>query len=169
MENKAIFFDRDGCLIIDKHYMHDPKELEYYPDTFSACKSLQDAGYQIFIVTNQSGIGRGMFTQEQMQSVHDQMIQDFKNNGIELKDIAFCPHTPDDNCSCRKPHPKMINDLSSKHQISKTSSYMIGDKISDAQCGENAGTKGCLLRIQSDQYPHFNSLQEFATYVLKEH
>lgn len=145
MENKAAFFDRDGTLIVDKHYMHDPKEIEYFDDTLATLKSLQDRGYLLFIVTNQSGIGRGLFTVEQMHLVHDQMLDDFANAGIHITDIAFCPHAPEENCLCRKPHPKMLLDLCQKYQVAPEKSFMIGDKMIDAECGENAGMTGILL------------------------
>lgn len=165
--NKAVFFDRDGCLILDKHYLHDPAQLEYFPDTFSALKKIQDHGHQIFIVTNQSGIGRGFFSAQQMQAVHNQMLDDFKNHDIDVIEIAFCPHTPEDRCDCRKPHPKMINDLCQKYQLDKDYCFMIGDKLSDAECGENALITGCLIHKNSPDYPSFTSLDAFANYILE--
>ena len=169
MTNKAVFFDRDGCLIVDKHYLQDPAELEYFPGTFSALKRLQDNEYKIFIVTNQSGIGRGFFTLEQMHTVHEQMLKDFKDQGIDITEIAFCPHSPEEDCDCRKPHPKMINELCQKYQLDKSLCFMIGDKISDAECGKNAAVNGCLIYKQSQDYPSFNGLDEFVDYILDIH
>ena len=167
MSNKAVFFDRDGCLIVDKHYLHDPSQLEYFDDTFYALKKIQDHGHKIFIVTNQSGIGRGFFTVDQMQAVHEQMLKDFKDQGIDITEVTFCPHTPTDECDCRKPHPKMINDLCVKYQLDKNLCFMIGDKKSDAECGKNASITGCLIYKNSHHYPSFESLSKFADYILK--
>lgn len=169
MTRKAIFFDRDGCLIIDKHYLADPNLLEYFEDTFDALQRLRDNGFLLFVVTNQSGIGRGMFTKEQMDSVHSKMLADFAAHQIKIEDIAFCPHTPDDHCECRKPAPLLINNLCKSYDIDKNSSYMIGDKLSDAQCGVNANINGCLIYNQHQDYPSFNGLSEFVNFVLKEH
>lgn len=169
MTRKAIFFDRDDCLIINKHYLSDPSQVEYFKDTFSSLKRLLENNFDLFIVTNQSGIGRGFFTKEQMDSVHSKILQDFKAHQIEIKDIAFCPHTPEDHCECRKPSGFMIDSLCTKYQIDKSGSYMIGDKISDAQSGENAKVQGCLIYNKDAKYPSFSSLSEFVDFVLKEH
>lgn len=145
MEKKAVFFDRDGTLIVDKHYLSDPKDIVYFGDTFSALKELQKRGYELFIVTNQSGIGRGYFTLEQMHQVHAQMLKDFKNHDITISDIAFCPHAPKDQCDCRKPHPKMLLKLCQEHEVDPKKSFMVGDKEIDQECGENAGMTGLLV------------------------
>lgn len=158
--NKAIFLDRDGTIIKDKHYLCDPAGIEFYDDAFEALRLMSAKGYRLFLVTNQSGIGRGMFSEEQMHQVHQELERLLAQQNISLTDIAFCPHSPDEHCSCRKPHPKMILDLMQKHQIS-TSSYMIGDKDIDAQAGINAQIHGVVIG-QSQHYASFPSLLEFA-------
>jgi D-glycero-D-manno-heptose 1,7-bisphosphate phosphatase len=162
---KAVFFDRDGTLIIDKHYLHDPDEVEYFKDTFSALKSIQSKGYQLFMVTNQSGIGRGMFTEDQMHKVHNKMLKDFEHVGILMRDIKFCPHSPDDQCDCRKPSPRMIDELVKQYNIDRFNSYMIGDKTIDAECGENARVKGFMIIKEDPKYRSFKSLTEFADFL----
>ena len=165
MKNKAIFFDRDGTLIIDKHYMHKVEELEYFPTCFSTLKELQNRGYLLFMVTNQSGIGRGYFKVEQMHEVHDQMIKDFTEQEIKITDIAFCPHSPDDNCDCRKPSPKMIDELVAKYNIEASQSFMLGDKVIDAECGFNAKMKGFTIGKDDYQY-NLNSLEDILKFAL---
>lgn len=145
MKNKAVFFDRDGTLIIDKHYLSNPDDVVYFDDTFHVLKTLQERGYLLFIVTNQSGIGRGFFSESEMHQVHQKMLYDFQKEGIEIKDIVFCPHSPEDNCDCRKPHPRLINELCEKYQVDPTKSFMIGDKDIDAECGINANMGGIKL------------------------
>ena len=141
MTNKAVFFDRDDTLIKDVGYMFDPEDLKYFPRTIETLKVLAENNFELFIVTNQSGVGRGYFTLDQMHKFNDHLQEDLKKQGIEIKDIAFCPHSPEDNCGCRKPLPKMILDLCSKHNIDRDQSFMFGDKDSDLKAGENAGLK----------------------------
>ena len=150
MENKAIFFDRDDTLIIDKNYMFKTTDLEYFPDTISTLKKLQELGFHLFIVTNQSGVGRGFFTLEQMHEFNNHMLKDLKAHGVEIKELVFCPHAPNDLCECRKPKAKLINDLCDKYKIDKKLSYMVGDKQSDIQAGSNANINAIGLNIKSD-------------------
>ncbi len=169
MIKKAIFLDRDGTIITDKHYLHDPNEVEYLPNATNGMKLLQKMGYSLLIITNQSGIGRGYYTKEQMDSVHIQMQNDMITFGLQkYLDIAFCPHGPDDLCNCRKPHPTLINGLISKWNIDPNSSYMIGDKDIDAKTGQNANIKGCLIRGKADHEKLiFQDLLDFANYIKK--
>lgn len=145
MTNKAIFFDRDDTLIMDTGYMYKTCDLKYFPDTISTLRTLLDQNYLIFIVTNQSGVGRGYFTIDQMHKFNQHMLNDLKKQGIEIQEITFCPHAPEDNCECRKPHPKLVNDLCTKYDVDKKNSFMFGDKNSDLEAGENAGLKSFKL------------------------
>jgi histidinol-phosphate phosphatase family protein len=158
MQNKAIFFDRDDTLIIDKNYMFKPDDLEFFPDTISTLKSLQQAGYLLFIVTNQSGVGRGYFSVDQMHEFNNHMLRDLKSKGIEIKELVFCPHAPDDGCDCRKPSPKLINELCQKYNILKSQSFMVGDKVSDVESGKAAGLKSIGINIEADH--KINHLKE---------
>lgn len=135
---KAIFFDRDDTLIYDKGYMHNPSDLRIIPDSFKVLKELQTHGYLIFIITNQSGIGRGYFTEEQMHIFNDKMLKEFQAQGIIITEIAFCPHSPEQECLCRKPSTKLVDELCERYQINKSSSWMVGDKSSDIECGKKA-------------------------------
>lgn len=143
---KAIFFDRDNTLIIDSHYMHDVKDLKFYPETFSVLGELKKRGYTFFIHSNQSGIGRGYFTEDQLTVFHDAMLAEFSKHDIEFKEVAYCPHAPVENCDCRKPKPKILIDLIEKYNIDKKSSYMIGDRESDYMCGINAGVNAIHIK-----------------------
>lgn len=157
MKRKAIFFDRDDTLIKDKGYMFDPLDLEFFPKTFEVLRELEEMGFLLFIVTNQSGIGRGLFNVEDMEHFHLHMIQELIDQDIEIVEIAFCPHKPDDLCDCRKPSPKMITDLCAKFLIDKDKSFMFGDKTSDLLAGENAGLKSFIM--------HGDNLEEVLTHV----
>ena len=139
MNPKAIFFDRDNTLIEDKGYMFNPDDLKFFPDTIEVLNHLQQQGFMLFIVTNQSGIGRGYFTEENMHEFNDHMISELLKYGINIQEIVFCPHTPNDKCMCRKPSPKLINNLCDQYSINKSLSYMVGDKQSDVDAAINAG------------------------------
>ena len=138
-KNKAIFFDRDDTLIVDKNYMYKKEDLEFFSDTFSVLKELQAKGFLLFIVTNQSGIGRGFFKESDMHNFHEHMLNKLKKAGVTITKIAFCPHAPEDMCDCRKPFPKLINQLCEEFSIDRKLSYMVGDKQSDLDAGTNAG------------------------------
>jgi len=165
---KAVFFDRDGTLIVDKNYLFKPEDLEYYSDTFDALKIIQNLGYECFVITNQSGVGRGMFPLASVYTIHDLMQKDMQKHGLKpFKAIKICPQHPDDTPSFRKPSPEMIFELKAEFpQLKLEQSFMIGDKIIDAQCGENAGCTGVLLdTILTTKYPTFKTLTDFANYL----
>jgi D-glycero-D-manno-heptose 1,7-bisphosphate phosphatase len=165
---KAIFLDRDDTIIIDKIDLHKPQDIEYFPDTKAALSLLHQKGYVLFIVTNQSGIARGLFTHQDVAAVHHQIQQDVQSWGLPtFLDIAYCPHGSWENCECRKPKSGLVLDLIEKWNISPEQSYMIGDRIRDAEAGYGAGTKGAILgKKETDhRFPNFTTLLEFAQYV----
>ncbi len=141
------------------------EDIEYFTDTFKALQIFESLGFELFIVTNQSGVGRGYFPLENVHQIHKQLQNDLREVKLApFKDFAICPHSPDDNCVCRKPHPKMILDLMTKHKIDPKKSYMIGDKVIDAECGVNAGVQGIIVRQepQDKKHPYFKTLLDFA-------
>jgi D-glycero-D-manno-heptose 1,7-bisphosphate phosphatase len=159
---KAIFLDRDDTVIIDKPYQSDPEGIEYFDDTKEALGVMQEKGFELFLVTNQSGIGRGMFKASDAHAVHERIQEDLKSWGLKpFRDIILCPHTPDDGCDCRKPSPKMILELIKRHNIDPAQSYMVGDKPSDAMAGKKAGVQGILLHSKDTEFTHFPSLLDF--------
>lgn len=138
--------------------------MEYFPDTMKALEIFQQLGYELFIVTNQSGVGRGYFALENVHVIHRQLQNDLRESKLSpFKDFAVCPHSPDDKCECRKPSGKMILDLIEKHHLSPDHSYMLGDKLIDAEAGRNAGIQGILVRhAHGSDFPFFKTLLEFA-------
>lgn len=161
--------DRDGTLIIDKNYLARVEEMEYYPDTLKALQLLQQLGYELFVVTNQSGVGRGYFSLEAVYVIHKQLQNDLREQKLQpFKDFAICPHSPEDKCTCRKPSGEMIKMLMEKHHISATESYMVGDKAIDAEAGKNAGINGVIIRGNAvKDFPHYKTLLEFAQSLKK--
>lgn len=138
--------------------------MEYFQDTMKALSLMQSLGYELFVVTNQSGVGRGYFSLESVYVVHKQLQNDLRDHKLNpFKDFAICPHSPDDKCECRKPSGKMIRDLMEKYQITPEKSYMVGDKLIDAEAGKDAGVHGILVRhATSPNFPHFKTLLDFA-------
>lgn len=142
---KAVFLDRDGTLIYEKPgvYLSDPQQVRLYKSTQPALALLSKSGFKLFIVSNQSGIGRGYFTAKEVNAVHAHLQKLLKPTHIE--EIVFCPHAPDEKCTCRKPQPKMGLMLIKKYKIDPKSSYMIGDKKADIDFGRALGCKTVLV------------------------
>jgi D-glycero-D-manno-heptose 1,7-bisphosphate phosphatase len=154
---------------VDKNYLSRIEDIEYFPDSLKALQVFQDLGYELFIVTNQSGVGRGYFALESVYVIHRQIQNDLREQKLSpLKDFAICPHAPDDKCECRKPSGKMILDLIAKYHLTPDRCYMVGDKLIDAEAGKNAGIQSVIVRsTAAPEYPHFKNLLEFALSLKK--
>lgn len=142
---RAVFFDRDGVLIEDKGYVHSVADVSFMPGVFESLKLLQDASYELFVVTNQSGIGRGMYPVSDMLAVHEYMNKEFAKRGITISGFYFCPHAPDDGCDCRKPGTALLTRAAAEHTLSLDKSWMVGDKSSDIECGRMANARAILV------------------------
>ncbi|MFK5881574.1 MAG: D-glycero-beta-D-manno-heptose 1,7-bisphosphate 7-phosphatase [Sulfurospirillum sp.] len=143
--NKAIFLDRDGVINLDKAYLYKIKDFEFCDGVFDTLRYLQSLGYLLFIVTNQSGIGRGYYTKEQFEELTVWMQKEFLKQGINIQKVYHCPHIPNDNCICRKPKPYMINKAIKEFEIEPKNSWMIGDKPSDIKAGIKAGISNTIF------------------------
>jgi histidinol-phosphate phosphatase family domain/HAD-superfamily hydrolase, subfamily IIIA len=142
---KALFLDRDGTVIKEKPgvYLSDPKKVALYKNTKAAFKLFKELGYKIFIVSNQSGIGRGYFTEKEVSAVHNKLLSLLKPYTVE--EIIYCPHAPSENCSCRKPAPAMGLKLIKKYNVDRASSFVIGDKKSDIDFAKNLKMRSVLV------------------------
>ncbi len=139
---KAVFLDRDETLNPDPGYIHDPELFNLFPWVASELKKLKDAGFMLIVVSNQSGIGRGLIREASLRAIHekcDALLTEAA--GIKIDSYEFCPHRPDENCDCRKPNPKLITESLRKFSIDPSQSYMIGDRASDFEAGTRAGLK----------------------------
>jgi D,D-heptose 1,7-bisphosphate phosphatase len=150
--NKAIFLDKDGTLIPDIPYNIDPDMITLQPDCIEGLKLLYNEGYLLIIVSNQSGVARGYFTEEKLQAVEIKMKELLAENGILLSGFYYCPHHPQGtvksfniNCDCRKPMPGMLLKAAAEHNIDLTKSWMIGDILNDVEAGRRAGCKTALI------------------------
>jgi D-glycero-D-manno-heptose 1,7-bisphosphate phosphatase len=144
-ERRAIFIDRDGTLIVDKDYLHKPKEVQFFEGAIAALKRAIDAGFEIVMVTNQSGVGRGYFTLEDVATVHEFIAREMSAQQVTMLHIYVAPEAPDAPSRGRKPSPQFLFDARDTYGIDLSRSYMIGDKIIDLECGWNAGVRRSVL------------------------
>jgi len=147
MTNKVLFLDRDGVINEEYNYVYKIKDFHFCDGIFELCKYYQDNGYIIVVITNQAGIARGYYTEEDFNILTEWMIKEFNENGINIAKVYFCPHHPEftGNCTCRKPNPGMILDAQKEFNIDLCESILIGDKESDIKAGKNAGIGRSIL------------------------
>ncbi len=141
----AVFLDRDGVLNEDLGYIHRIEDFRLFAGTGRALRRLHEAGYLLFLVTNQSGIGRGYFTLDAMERLHGFLESELRPHGVRLSRIYFAPEAPDQPSRGRKPSPRFLLDARDEFGVDLSQSYMIGDKLADLECGWNAGVRRSLL------------------------
>lgn len=140
-QKKAVLVDRDDTLCPDVPYCSDPSKIHVFTDVPASIKKLNDAGFLVIIVTNQSGIGRGYFSQETLEKVNSELISQINSGGGRIDDVFFCPHTPEDNCDCRKPKIGMGVRAISKYNLNPDECWMIGDHQKDIDFGTKLGMR----------------------------
>jgi D-glycero-D-manno-heptose 1,7-bisphosphate phosphatase len=146
MPKRFALFDRDGTLIKERNYLRDPDQVELIPGSGAALKRLQNGGWGICLVTNQSGIARGCFDLGQLQRVHLRLAEQLALYDVVLDGIYICPHSPQDACHCRKPSPGMIEQAIAVHGFDPLQAWVIGDKEVDIGLGHAVGAKSILVR-----------------------
>ena len=142
---RAVFLDRDGTLIADKDYLSRPEEVVFVPGAGKALKRLQDAGFDLFLLTNQSGVGRGYFTMDDVTKVHDHIVAELVREKVHLRKIYVAPEAPGQPSRGRKPSPQFVFDARDEFGLDLTGCYVVGDKLIDLECGWNAGVRKSLL------------------------
>ena len=158
---KALFLDRDGVVINYIPYLSRPEQVQIPEGAGKALQYWKNRDYLLILITNQSGVGRGRFTLEDVESVHERVRQIYQPFGVEFDDIFLCPHHPDDNCQCRKPSGEMLIKAAEKHGISLADSFFLGDAPSDLEAAIAAGCQPVLVLTgrgqttfkEIDQYP----------------
>jgi D-glycero-D-manno-heptose 1,7-bisphosphate phosphatase len=143
--NRALFLDRDGTLIAEKDYLHLPEQVAFVPGSSSALKRLQEAGFKLIMLTNQSGVGRGYFPLSDVHRVHDHIARELEREGVRLDKIYIAPEAPDQPSRGRKPSPQFVFDARHEFNLDLARSYMVGDKWIDVECALRAGLKQALL------------------------
>lgn len=139
-KSKALFLDRDGTINIEKNYVYKIEDFEFQPGIFELIKEYQNDGFLTFVITNQSGIARGFYTEEDFHVLNDWMIKAFGAEGIQISKVYYCPHHPEitGGCNCRKPKPGMISRAIKEFNLDSVNSVSIGDKKRDILAGQNA-------------------------------
>jgi len=161
MTIKSIFLDRDGVINKDVNYAYKIIDFEFIDGIFDVCIYFQNLGYKIIIVTNQSGISRGYYSENDFQNITNWMLAQFKKNDINILDVFHCPHLPDSHCNCRKPKPGMLLNARYKHNINMQNSWIIGDKEADIMAGINSGINNTILVQNSHKIDELNSKARF--------
>jgi D,D-heptose 1,7-bisphosphate phosphatase len=171
MSNLAIFLDRDGTLNEDPGYISDPEKVVLFPETGNALALLKKYGFLLIVISNQSGIARGLMTGKDVDSVNERINNMLSEYKVKIDAFYYCPAHPDfsseEECACRKPSPKLLLEAAEEFNVDLQKSYFIGDSVSDVQCGKNAGIKTILVRTGNGE-ESFSILQKennFPTFV----
>jgi len=143
-KSKAVFLDRDGTVIEDRGHLKNPEQVIFYDFTFKALKLLQK-DFLLFIVTNQSGIAKGLLTKEDVENVNRHVLDVLEENEIKITEVYYCPHNREDECECIKPKAYFLKKAAAKYGIELAKSYVIGDHPHDVECGLNAGAAGIFV------------------------
>lgn len=169
--NKAIFLDRDGTINIDSGYIGDPKLVRLLPGVAKGIKKLKNFGFNIIVISNQSGITRGLITSDDVDKVNRKVNDILSDENTSIDAFYYCPYHPEfdspELCKCRKPSPQMIFDAAKDYNIDLNKSFMIGDKLSDIECGINAGVKSILITttISMDKLNELKNSQKSANFI----
>ncbi len=150
--NKAVFLDRDGVLIKERgEYTFKIENMQLNPGVIESLQNLTEKGYLLFVISNQGGISKGIYTKEEADRINDEMLKQFGKANIDIKEIYYCPHHPDiENCFCRKPQSLLIEKALARYHINPRESFFIGDSDRDIEAAMNAGVKG--IKIEANDY-----------------
>ncbi len=146
MAERFILLDRDGTIIFDKHYLHDPDGVELLPGAAEGLKRMADMGFRLAVLTNQSGVGRGYFDEVAVHACNERLAELLAVEGIVIDGFYHCPHEPEAECQCRKPAPGLMEQAVEAHGFDPTESFMIGDKEADMGLGRATGATTILVR-----------------------
>ena len=168
MAIKTIFLDRDGVINKEVRYLFRLSDFEFIDGVFDACLYFQKLSYKIIIISNQSGIARGYYNENDYQKLTEWMLGQFNDNGINILDIFYCPHSPESLCECRKPKPGMLIEAKDKYNIGMKDSWMIGDKETDIEAANLAGINNTILVRSGHLVDESNSSSKFIVDSIKQ-
>lgn len=175
-----IILDRDGVINHESNeYIKSPDEWQALPGSLEAIARLHQAGYQVIIATNQSGIARGLFDLPMLERIHAKLLREVEAAGGKISAIFFCPHHPNDGCDCRKPQPGMFQRIREKYAADLSGAFFVGDSLTDLQAAKNAGCQPLLVLTgngaktlashpEAAEVPSFKDLAALAEFVLHE-
>lgn len=172
-KKRAVFFDRDNTLIVDKVYLNDPEQIVYLPGAFESLRKIRDSGFHIIVVTNQSGVAKGLVQLKNLWEIHRRIRADYAREGIDIHGFYYAPFSVSSNHPMRKPNPGMLLEAAFDHGIDLSQSWMVGDRASDVEAGHRAGTKSIFLHgteePPADLAPHWiaENLMRAAEIILK--
>ena len=144
--NRALFLDRDGVVIEDRGHMRSPEDVVLLPGAAEALRRFADEGWKLIVISNQSGVGRGLITPAEMEAVQARFLDLLRSEGVEVAGSYICPHAPPAHCECRKPSPFLLKQAAAEHDVDLRQSWMIGDRESDLLAGRRAGCRTIWLR-----------------------
>ena len=157
---KTIFLDRDGVINRNppnKGYVRKWAEFTFIPNARKAIRELTESGYRVIVVTNQAGIGRGLYSEQSLADIHSRMVAEISKTGGTIDAVYYCPHHPDAGCECRKPKPGMLIRAAREHNIELSNAYLIGDVPTDIEAGQRAGVTTFLVLtgLGQESYSHY--------------
>jgi D-glycero-D-manno-heptose 1,7-bisphosphate phosphatase len=157
---RAVFLDRDGTLVHPRHYPSRPEELILYDGIGADLRALQEAGFRLVVITNQSGLARGLFTEDDLRLMHDHLERELARSGVRIDGIYYCPHHPDGSvpdlairCDCRKPQPGLLLRAAADLGLDLARSWFIGDILDDCEAGNRAGCRTVLVDLATEAPP----------------
>lgn len=148
---RAVFVDRDGTMARDVPYCSRPQDFQLLPGVAEAIKNLNCSGFKVIVITNQSGVGRGFFTEEILWLIHMKMQDDLRKSGAYIDGIYYCPHHPDDNCECRKPRTGLLRRAARELAVDLERSFMVGDMANDVEAGQAVRCQTILLANRNEE------------------
>ena len=155
INNKWVILDRDGTLCKKLHYLTSAEQIEILPGVVEGLHKLTENNFRFIIITNQSPVGRNLITLDQLNKINNHLVEIFNNQGIKIEKVYSCPHTPEDNCFCRKPNIDLILKAQFEFDLNKSSTALIGDSDSDIQAGKNWGCR--TIRLNSSRLDEVKS------------
>ena len=145
-QRRFVLLDRDGTVIVERHYLSDPCQVELIPGAASALRHLRKTGLGLAIITNQSPIGRGLFSEECLDLIHHRLLELLEAEGVYVDGIYYCPHLPEENCRCRKPQPGLVELAAEELHFDPQASFLVGDNACDIELGRRVGATTLLVR-----------------------
>jgi len=179
LTKKILLLDRDGVINFDSdEYVKSVEEWVAIPGSLEAIARASQLGFKVFVITNQSGLARGYFTEATLKAMHDKLIAGVTALGGQIAGIYYCPHGPDDGCDCRKPKAGMLRQIATEHHLDLSGVPLVGDSLRDLQCADAVAAQGILVRTgkgertllkhakELQDYPVFDNLQQFVDQVI---